>query len=299
MTAAAAEPQSFTAGAGLAIRGESVGEGPAVVLCHGITATRRYVLHGSRALERAGHAVVSYDARAHGESDPAPAGQGYEYPEMVGDLESVVAATVGEERFVLAGHSMGAHTAVAYALAHLERLAGLVLIGPVYTAEKPASAVPLPHIRGSRNSGAIGGGAVAYWDGLADALEGGGVDGFVEYIARFQGIDPSWRDTVLRFTRERMLLHRHLGALAEALRQVPRSRPFETMEELEAVEVPTLVVASHDAADPGHPYEVAHAYAARLPQARLIGEAPGESPLAWQGGRLSREIAAFCAEVSD
>ena len=37
--------------------------------------------------------------------------------ELVGDLERVVAAQVGEGRFVLAGHSMGAHTAVAYALA--------------------------------------------------------------------------------------------------------------------------------------------------------------------------------------
>ena len=55
-------------------------------------------------------------------------------------------------------------------------------------------------------------------------------------------------------------------------------------------------MASHDAADPGHPYEVAAAYAARLPRARLIGEAEGESPLAWQGGKLSREIAAFCEE---
>jgi hypothetical protein len=25
-----------------------------------------------------------------------------------------------------------------------------------------------------------------------------------------------------------------------------------------------------------------------------VVEAPGESPLAWQGGKLSREIAAFC-----
>ena len=27
----------------------------------------------------------------------------------------------------------------------------------------------------------------------------------------------------------------------------------------------------------------------------MIREGEGESPLAWQGGRLSREIAAFCA----
>ena len=89
---------------------------------------------------------------------------------------------------------------------------------------------------------------------------------------------------MLRFTRERMLLHRHPDALAEALRQVPRSRPFGAMGELEALAVPALVVASHDAADPGHPREVAERYAERLPRARLIGEAEGESPLAWQGG---------------
>jgi hypothetical protein len=29
----------------------------------------------------------------------------------------------------------------------------------------------------------------------------------------------------------------------------------------------------------------------------MIGEEEGESPLAWQGGKLSREIAAFCAEL--
>ena len=45
----------FEAGDGLTIRGERAGEGPPIVLCHGITATRRYVVHGSRALERAGH----------------------------------------------------------------------------------------------------------------------------------------------------------------------------------------------------------------------------------------------------
>jgi pimeloyl-ACP methyl ester carboxylesterase len=273
-----AEATPFAVGERAAIRGEAVGEGPPIVLCHGITATRRYVVHGSRALERAGHRVVSYDARGHGESDPAPAAQGYGYPELVGDLEAVVAETVGEGRFVLAGHSMGAHTAVAYALGHPQRLAGLVVIGPVYAGE-------------------ITDETLAYWDGLAAALEEGGVDGFVDYIDRQQGIDPGWRDAVLRFTRERMLRHRHLDAVVAALRQVPRSRPFGRIEELESLEVPALVVASHDDADPGHPRHVAEAYAEHLPQARLLGETEGESPLAWQGGRLSREIAAFCAEL--
>jgi pimeloyl-ACP methyl ester carboxylesterase len=273
-----AEPTPFAAGERPAIRGEAVGEGPPVVLCHGITATRRYVVHGSRALERAGRRVVSYDARGHGESDPAPADEGYGYPELVGDLERVIKQEVAGEQLVLAGHSMGAHTAVAHALRRPERLAGLVVIGPVHAGE-------------------IGDETLAYWDGLAAALEQGGVDGFVAYIDREQGIDPGWRDKVLRFTRERMLQHRHLDAVVEALREVPRSRPFESLAELESLDVPALVVASHDDADPGHPRHVAEAYAEHLPQARLVGEAMGESPLAWQGGRLSREIASFCAEV--
>jgi pimeloyl-ACP methyl ester carboxylesterase len=272
----AREPAPFAVGESPAIRGERVGEGPPVALCHGITATRRYVLHGSRALERAGHTVVSYDARGHGESDPATAGGGYGYPEMVADLEAVVAAQVGEGSFVLAGHSMGAHTAVAYALRHPERLAGLVAIGPVFTGEIPGE-------------------TLEYWDGLASALGEGGIDGFVDYIARNQGIAPAWGETVLRFTRARMQLHRHLGALVEALRQVPRSRPFDSMDDLAQLDLPALVVASGDEADPGHPYDAAAAYAERLPRATLVSEGEGESPLAWQGGRLSREIAAFCA----
>lgn len=272
-------PPPFTVGERPAIHGESAGEGPAVVLCHGLTATRGSVLHGSRALERAGHTVVLYDARGHGESDPASDGRGYGYPELVDDLERVIAATVGEEApLVLGGHSMGAQTAVAYALRHPGRLAGLVAIGPVYAGEATEE-------------------GLAYWDGLAAALDGGGVDGFVEFLGREGGFDPAWRETVLRFTRERMLRHRHLGALVEALRQVPRSRPFGSLEELESIEAPALVVASHDEADPGHPRAAAELYARHLPRARLTGEEEGRSPLAWQGGRLSREIAAFCAEL--
>jgi pimeloyl-ACP methyl ester carboxylesterase len=275
---AGAEAASFVVGTAPAIHGEAAGEGVPVVLCHGITASRRYVHHGSRALERAGHRVITYDARGHGESDPAPPGEGYGYPWLLADLERVVAAEVGEGPFLLAGHSMGAHTAVAYALRHPDRLTGLVVIGPVYLGE-------------------ISPDSLDYWDGLAAALEDGGVDGFVEYIGAEQTIDPAWRDSVLGFTRARMLLHRHPQALVDALREVPRSRPFESLAQLERLEIPALVVASHDAADPGHPYAAAAAYAERLPRARLTSESEGESPLAWQGGRLSREIASFYAEA--
>jgi pimeloyl-ACP methyl ester carboxylesterase len=280
MPAAAAHPVEI--GPDPVLRGESAGEGRrAVVLCHGITATRGGVVHGSHVLERAGFRVITYDARGHGESDPAPDGEGYGYPELVDDLGRVIAEVgLGGERVLLAGSSMGAHTAVAYALRHPQRLAGLAVIGPAY----PGEPIPLE--------------TEAYWDGLATALEDNGIDGFVAYIGRETKIAPSYRDSVLRFTRERMFVHRDLGAVARALRETPRSRPFGSLAELEAVEAPALVVASRDEADPGHPYAVAAAYAEALPAARMVSEGEGESPLAWQGGKLSREIAAFGESLS-
>ena len=259
---------------GCRLAGEAVGEGTPILLLHGVTATRRYVVHGSMALARAGFHQLSYDARGHGQSDPAPEDGGYTYAELVADLDAVVAAEIGERPFALAGHSMGAHTAVAYALERAERLAGLIVIGPVYT-------------------GFIDEEVIAGWDRLAEGLDRGGVEGFLQAFDRC--LDPRWRATVLRFTRQRMLEHRHPSAVARALREVPRSAPFEAMAELEFVDLPALVVASHDVADPGHPYAVAAAYAARLPEARLVSEEEGASPLAWQGGRLAREIANFCA----
>jgi hypothetical protein len=57
------------------------------------------------------------------------------------------------------------------------------------------------------------------------------------------------------------------------------------------------VVASNDDADPGHPYAAAAAYAEALPRAELVSEGEGESPLAWQGGKLSRALAAFYAKA--
>ena len=273
------EPASFeVASSGLTLAGEELGEGPAVVLLHGLTATRRYVLHGSVALARSGYRQVSYDARGHGESDAAPEGSGYSYQDLTGDLQAVLADRCPGERPVLVGHSMGTHTAAAHALDHAEEIAALVLAGPV------ALGIPPTEER------------LAYWDQLAAGLDTGGVDGFMRAYEAELAVDPSWRDTALRITRERMELHRHPEGVVRALREVPRSLPFEGLAELETLDVPALVVASYDEADPGHPYAIAEAWAERLPSARLVSEDPGKSPLAWQGGRLSRTIADFLDE---
>ncbi len=248
------------------------GEGTPVVLLHGLTATNRYVVMGSKALERSGHRVIAYDARAHGQSDPAPDPQAYRYEDLRDDLVRVMDER-GIERAVLAGASMGAHTILRLALEQPERAAALVVITPAYD----------PDEFGDSDS-------LARWDALSEGLRTGGVEGFVEAYGD-PGVPEQWRETVFRVIRQRLAAHEHPEALADALRATPRSRPFPSVESLAAIEVPTVVVADRDEADPGHPLAVGEAYARTLPNAELVVEEEGKSPIAWQGSQLSKIIA--------
>ena len=263
--------------AGVELSGDDTGEGAPVVLLHGLTATRRYVVMGSKALERSGHRVVAYDARGHGRSSPATSRDAYTYEDLGRDLEAVLDAG-GIERAVLAGASMGAHTALWLALHAPGRVGGLVVITPAYD--------PASHGREGR---------FASWDALADGLEYGGIEGFI--AARRPDVPGSWEETVDKVTRQRLSEHLHPDAVADALRVVPRSRPFDRIDELARISVPVTVVASADEPDPGHPQAVGKAYATAIPGARLVLDEPGRSPIAWQGSQLSKLIAEVAAEV--
>lgn len=255
------------------------GQGPAVVLLHGLTATRRYVVMGSTALQRSGHRVIAYDARGHGRSAPAPDPDAYGYEELGLDLEAVLDGA-GVARAVLAGASMGAHTLLWLALHRPERVAGAVIITPAYSDaadnDDPAR--------------------LAHWDALSRGLRDGGIDGFLAA----QGTPPvpqRWRATVVKVITQRLGQHEHLDAVADALHAVPRSHPFSAPTQLGALTIPATVVASDDEADPEHPRAVGEAYAAAIPGARLIGDQPGRSPVAWQGSQLSQIIAQVAAQA--
>ncbi len=96
---------------GVALAGERLGEGPSLILLHGLSAGRRYVLHGSKVASRKGLAAIAYDARGHGESEGAGPGSSYDYLTLAADLAAVAAEQAGDGPAILAGHSMGAHTA--------------------------------------------------------------------------------------------------------------------------------------------------------------------------------------------
>jgi 3-oxoadipate enol-lactonase len=183
---------------------------------------------------------------------------------------------LGLERAVLAGASMGAHTALRLALARPERVRALALITPSFDPAAP---------RDERE--------LARWDALARGLREDGVEGFVRAYD-LAAVPDAWRGTVERVLRQRLAAHEHPLAVADALEAVPRSRPFEDVAELASIDVPAVVVGSRDEADPGHPLQAAERYVAAIPSARLLVEdagPPPRSPIAWQGGQLSRAIA--------
>ena len=264
------------------LAGEQSGErqGPPIVLLHGLTATRRYVVMGSTALQRGGMHVLAYDARGHGHSSPAP-GREYGYEHLASDLAAAVAET-GVPQVILAGASMGAHTALRFALEHPARVAGLALITPSFLPGEPS---------GSRELGR--------WDELARGLREGGVEGFVRAYD-LDGVPERWRSTMETVLRQRLAAHEHPAAVADALEVVPRSRPFESLSQLAEVTAPTVVVASRDEADPGHPLAVGEAYAGAISGAELVVEPledPPRSPIAWQGGQLSKVLLELAART--
>jgi len=99
-----------------------------VVLAHSLAGNST---HWAAQLEhlRRDRRAVAFDFRGHGRSEPPKDGD-YRIAAMTGDVAAVV-DTLGLDRFVLVGHSMGGGVALEYAGAHPDRVAGLVLVDPI------------------------------------------------------------------------------------------------------------------------------------------------------------------------
>ena len=231
-------------------------------------------MQGSRALVKRGYRLISYDARGHGTSQPAPS---YEYADLVGDLAAVL-DQLELDRVALVGSSMGAATAMAFTLEHPDRVPALVQITPAYT--------------GYARTGDADGDS---WEKLATALD----DGIEEFIRVAQpgNLPERWREVAREATRQRMERHADLTAVAQALREIPSSIAWKGLDALSDLEVPVLVIGSQDESDWLHPLGVAEEYCRKLPECELVVEDRGDAPLAWQGARLSNTIADFFERV--
>lgn len=110
-------------GATLAVR-DSGGEGPCVVLLHGLGGHAQEWWPVVARLARR-YRMVAYDQRGHGLSTTGP--ERMDREAFVADVEAVL-DSVGPAPVVLVGQSMGAHTALLATAAHAGRIAGLVMV---------------------------------------------------------------------------------------------------------------------------------------------------------------------------
>lgn len=108
-----------------------------VVLAHGASEHSDRYRHVASRLVADGYAVYAIEHRGHGRSD-GPRALIDRIGNAVSDLDDLVVLAGGENPggpVFLLGHSMGGAIAVSYALAHQNRLHGLVLSAPLAAVE--------------------------------------------------------------------------------------------------------------------------------------------------------------------
>lgn len=108
-----------------------------VVLVHGVSEHSGRYHHVAARLVADGYAVHALDHRGHGRSE-GPRAYIDRMRHAVTDLNALVEATASAHSgmpVVMLGHSMGGLLAVCFALAHQERLSGLILSAPLAALE--------------------------------------------------------------------------------------------------------------------------------------------------------------------
>ena len=114
-----------------------------VVIAHGAGEHSGRYVHVAQRLAGDGYAVYAIEHRGHGRSQ-GPRALIDRLDNAVADLDRLVVSASAEHPgapVFLLGHSMGGTIALSYALAHQQRLAGLVLSGPL--AALDAAPAPL------------------------------------------------------------------------------------------------------------------------------------------------------------
>ena len=259
------------------LRDEGPRGAPVIMLLHGSNADLHTWQPWVEDL-RGDYRVVRYDQIGHGLTGPARDGD--LSPAAFAADVGEVADALGIDRFVLAGNSMGGMVAARYAMAHPDRLLGLVLID--------ASGAPVER---------KGGGNLAF------------------ALAAQPGVNQLAREITPRALVERSLsqsvsnqavvtpkavdryweLARYPGNRdAMIARFAQPRRPF-TPEQVRAIRVPTLVMWGQE--DPIVPYEAAGWFMAHRPDATLASyPGVGHLPMEEAPARSVADLRGWLAE---
>ena len=209
------------------------GRGPAVLLSHGYSATRRMWEGQHRALEGR-YQVISWSMRGHGQPEVPPDPSKYSAEMTIADMEALL-RHLNVQRAVIGGLSLGGVVSLGFYLTHPEMVRALVICdsGPGYrNAEARAAWNQRAHER-------------------AAELEARGLDALSDRS---------------REMREAMGEHRSAQGLAHAARGMLAQEGSHVIDGLPAIRVPTLIIVG----DQDQPFLAPCEYMAKkIPGARL------------------------------
>lgn len=260
---------------------ETDGEGPLVVLAHGMGDSRSAYRFLAPLLAAAGYRVAAVDLRGHGESSPDWAS--CTHADIAGDLLAVIAAEGGPA--VIVGHSCSGGAATVAAGTHPEQVTAVVEIGPA-TRPYAMSVAGLLRSRRYRRGFVL----------LARGAFLGSVGAWGSYLDHaYPGVKPADWDAWLTAT---------LGDLRKdgrmrAVRAIGTSPATGTAAQLPNVRCPALVIMGTLDPDWPDPQAEAAAIVGLLPAGTgryVIIEGAGHYPHAQYPAQTVEAILAFLAD---
>jgi pimeloyl-ACP methyl ester carboxylesterase len=248
--------------------------GRPLLIVHGFTGAKEDFARQAERLAGRGWHVVMPDLRGHG-SSPAPQA-GYDLSVMAADLAEVV-DRLAWTRFAVLGHSMGGMVAQRLALDAVDRVSALVLVG---TTDGP---VPIDRSLVELACRVVrDGGMPALLE--AQRVLGSTLMSSSASAGRLREIHPDWDEY-----RDRSFLACSASMYVELARGLLDTP--SRLEELAALEVPTLVVVGDEdqVMLPG-----SRRLAATIPGAELVVVAQaGHHPQAEHPGEFAATVAEF------
>ena len=225
---------------GVNIHYEVHGSGPPLILTHGYSSTSA-MWRGQIAALSGHYKLVLWDMRGHGQSDYPENSAAYSEALTIGDIAALL-DTVGADKAVVGGLSLGGYMSLAFYRSHPERVRALLIIdtGPGFKKDDARDA----------------------WNKRAH-----------ETAARF---DSDGLAVLKQMSAERAsVTHRDASGLARAARGMLTQRDASVMEILPSIKVPSLVVVGAD----DTPFLAASDYmAAKIPGAdKVVIQAAGHA----------------------